>query len=81
MEAPLIAIRRFHLIDAAKGAPGRLPRLRRGQAAGDVLVGQQIEMRVDFLASAVVAAAPEKHVQRARQQHAQSGHDRPPAGG
>ena len=55
-EAATIAHRLGRLIDAAEVAAGRRPRRLRRQAAPDVLIGQQVEVILQFLAEVALDA-------------------------
>ena len=53
----LIAVRFFHLIDAAEFAPCGSARICARQASPHVVLGQRIEMRLDLVAQLAVMAA------------------------
>jgi hypothetical protein len=74
-QSALIAIGLLHLLDAAKGAPGGVPRLDRGHAVSHVLVGEQVEMSANLFVEAALAPARDDQIQHARDQHSNAGHD------
>ncbi len=63
------------LRDAAELAPRGEPRLGVRQAASAVLVGQQLEVRLQFLAQLVLATPTGQRTDEACEQHAQARHD------
>ena len=70
-----VAERLTCLRDAAEFAPRGEPRLGVRQTAPAVLVGEQLEMRLQLLAQFVLAAAAGQRPEQPCEQHAQAGHD------
>lgn len=62
-------------LDAAEVAPGRRARLGLGQPAAAIVVGQQRQVGLDFLAHPVVPATGQR-CPHPSEQHPQAGHDR-----
>jgi hypothetical protein len=62
----------FDLIDSAKRASGREPRLGIRHARGYVLVSQRVEVFLDFFSETGFPTTPKYHVEPARQEDPKS---------